>query len=240
MRTLEYLDVVIPSSAEQIETWKRLRKQWYEEKPIALPAPKQKPADIIFKPIEAEDETLNRLTSLPVLILKIIAKFFQKPIDAFYDRRRKENIIYRQIGMASMIKFTKLSTTKISQKFGKFDHTTVMHAFKKIEKLRKNDQVYNYYLSHLDVKIEKYLQEIGRYDVPYLGRRKISVKKEKRFMWCKNSVDMAVCLCLSGKTQKEIARTINAEFNQNISPAAVSSMLLRRGFSIKKNRELLK
>jgi len=42
MRTLDYLDIAIPSYAKQVETWKRLRKQRYETKPLALPEPKPK------------------------------------------------------------------------------------------------------------------------------------------------------------------------------------------------------
>jgi chromosomal replication initiator protein len=45
----------------------------------------------------------------------------------------------RQIAMYLSKTLTSKSLTEIGSKFGKKDHTTVMHAIKKIEELIKND-----------------------------------------------------------------------------------------------------
>ena len=264
MRAFDYLDIAIPSYAEQVETWKRLRKQRYETKPLALPAPKPETHYIVTKPVEpvecdpyltaiearleiatdTEKAALNNLTSLPVFITKIVAEFFNKPIKNFYDKSRKNDIsIYRHIAMAAVFKFTKLSKKRIARCFGKSDHTTIMYALKKIEKLQLCDQVFNYYLGCLDVEIETKLKERNT-NQKYIGKheqkRQVHAKTENKFKWPKEAVQTAIELCSSGTSLKEIALIISGQFNQSISHAAVSSMLRHRMGSVTGCRKLLK
>ena len=112
---------------------------------------------------------------MPVVIVKVISKFFNKPIQIFYDESRDRDIaIYRHIAMAEVLKFSDLSTFKIAQHFKKLDHTTVIYASRKIEKLLVTDQVFNYYIQQLDQEIETSLQERN-----VLQKRDVSVFLKK-------------------------------------------------------------
>ncbi|TLM98034.1 MAG: chromosomal replication initiation protein, partial [Actinobacteria bacterium] len=59
--------------------------------------------------------------------------------------KRSQSIVYpRQIAMYLAREITDLSLPKIGAEFGGRDHTTVMHATSKIQKLMKSDrEVYN-------------------------------------------------------------------------------------------------
>jgi len=59
--------------------------------------------------------------------------------DLLSARRNREIANTRQIAMFLIREMTQLSTTRIGEAFGGRDHTTVMHACDKVEKLQKTD-----------------------------------------------------------------------------------------------------
>jgi chromosomal replication initiator protein len=70
----------------------------------------------------------------PELIMKIVASFFQTKISDLKSSRKHKVITHpRQIGMYLMRRYTSLSLPEIGQKFGGKDHSTVIHAIKKID-----------------------------------------------------------------------------------------------------------
>ncbi|NIO15434.1 MAG: chromosomal replication initiator protein DnaA [Deltaproteobacteria bacterium] len=70
----------------------------------------------------------------PDLIMKVVASFFQTKMSDLKSSRKHKVITHpRQIGMYLMRQFTNLSLPEIGQKFGGRDHSTVIHAVKKIE-----------------------------------------------------------------------------------------------------------
>jgi chromosomal replication initiator protein len=76
----------------------------------------------------------------PDLIMKIVASFFQTKISDLKSSRKHKVITYpRQIAMYLMRRYTSLSLPEIGQKFGGKDHSTVIHAIKKIEKKMVED-----------------------------------------------------------------------------------------------------
>ncbi|NIS75895.1 MAG: chromosomal replication initiator protein DnaA [Deltaproteobacteria bacterium] len=76
----------------------------------------------------------------PDLIMKIVASFFQTKISDLKSNRKHKVITYpRQIAMYLMRRHTSLSLPEIGQKFGGKDHSTVIHAIKKIEKKMVED-----------------------------------------------------------------------------------------------------
>jgi chromosomal replication initiator protein len=76
----------------------------------------------------------------PDLIMKIVASFFQTKIHDLKSSRKHKVITYpRQIAMYLMRRYTSLSLPEIGQKFGGKDHSTVIHAIKKIEKKMVED-----------------------------------------------------------------------------------------------------
>ena len=67
-------------------------------------------------------------------IQKVVADYFQISIDDLRGKKRSSNISFpRQIAMYLCRKLTDESFPKIGEAFGNRDHTTVMHALKKIE-----------------------------------------------------------------------------------------------------------
>jgi len=73
-------------------------------------------------------------------IQEVICNYFDVTIKDLTSSQRSNNITFpRQIGMYLCRILTNESFPKVGAAFGKRDHTTVMHAFKKIEKEIKED-----------------------------------------------------------------------------------------------------
>ncbi|MDN5279010.1 MAG: chromosomal replication initiator protein [Clostridiales bacterium] len=82
---------------------------------------------------------------------KITIPWIQKRVSEFYDiaeeemvgKKRSHNLVLpRQIAMRLCQIFTESSLNQIGEKFGGRDHTTVMHACEKINKMLKNDKAF--------------------------------------------------------------------------------------------------
>ncbi|UJF23929.1 chromosomal replication initiator protein DnaA [Suttonella sp. R2A3] len=77
-------------------------------------------------------------------IQKLVAQFYRVSIDELHSKSRKASITRpRQIAMALAKDLTRHSYPEIGQAFGGRDHTTAMHAYKKIQQLCKEDSDFN-------------------------------------------------------------------------------------------------
>ena len=77
-------------------------------------------------------------------------EFFQLSIHELCSKIRTKEIAYaRQICMYLSRELTQLSLPKIGEKFGKRDHTTVIHAYEKIKKMRITNPETNHVLKNL-------------------------------------------------------------------------------------------
>lgn len=73
-------------------------------------------------------------------IQKVVASYYSIKVTDMKSARRMKHLAYpRQIAMFLCKKHVKSSFPEIGQKFGGKDHTTVMHACRKIDKLLKTD-----------------------------------------------------------------------------------------------------
>ena len=73
-------------------------------------------------------------------IQKKVADHFQIKISELKSSKRQKNIVFpRQIAMYISRNLTSLSYPEIGTKFGGKDHSTIIHAIKKIEKMMKDD-----------------------------------------------------------------------------------------------------
>lgn len=78
------------------------------------------------------------------LILKVASDFFQIKIsDLKSDKKQRSVAAPRQAVMYMARQLTGLSTTEIGQNLGGRDHSTVIHAVKKVESKMEQDQTYN-------------------------------------------------------------------------------------------------
>jgi chromosomal replication initiator protein len=73
-------------------------------------------------------------------IQKLVADFYRIKVAEMYSKKRTRNLVRpRQIAMHLAKELTDLSLPEIGQAFGGRDHTTVLHAYRKIEELKASD-----------------------------------------------------------------------------------------------------
>ena len=97
--------------------------------------------------IEMAEQAINDMIKQKDSVISIdyiqesVCKYFNVSQKDLQSSQRSNDITYpRQIGMYLCRSLTNESFPKIGNAFGKRDHTTVMHAFKKIEKEIKENQ----------------------------------------------------------------------------------------------------
>src|SRR5699024_9893683 len=88
------------------------------------------------------------------VVQKYICEKYEVTVDEMLSKKRTKSIAYpRQLAMYISRELTDLSLPKIGQEFGGRDHTTVIHAHKKITELMKTDQ-------DVLTEINQYLEEL--------------------------------------------------------------------------------
>lgn len=85
----------------------------------------------------------SRVTVLE--IQKLVAKHYMLPLDDMSSRRRMRGVARpRQVSMWLCRQFTKRSLPDLGRRHGNRDHTTVLHAWRRIEALKLVDPVIAY------------------------------------------------------------------------------------------------
>lgn len=75
-------------------------------------------------------------------IQKLVADFYRIKVSDMFSKKRTRNLVRpRQIAMHLAKELTDLSLPDIGQSFGGRDHTTVLHAYRKVEELKNSDNV---------------------------------------------------------------------------------------------------
>ena len=73
-------------------------------------------------------------------IQKMVAEYYKMRVSDLHSRQRTRRVVRpRQIAMALAKELTSMSLPEIGDAFGGRDHTTVIHAHRKINELRKNE-----------------------------------------------------------------------------------------------------
>lgn len=73
-------------------------------------------------------------------IQKLVADFYRIKVADMFSKKRTRNIVRpRQIAMHLAKELTDMSLPEIGQSFGGRDHTTVLHAYRKVEELKNSD-----------------------------------------------------------------------------------------------------
>ena len=77
-------------------------------------------------------------------IKRIVAEYYKIKVADLLSKRRNRSVARpRQVAMALAKELTNHSLPEIGDGFGGRDHTTVMHAVKKIEELKHEDNNFN-------------------------------------------------------------------------------------------------
>ena len=94
---------------------------------------------------------LNRAPVSIESIQRTVSDFFKIKVADMYSKRRPAHIARaRQVAMYFAKELTQKSFPEISEAFGGRDHTTVMHAVKRIAEMRQHDQEMNRHLHVLE------------------------------------------------------------------------------------------
>ncbi|MBP2640379.1 MAG: Chromosomal replication initiator protein dnaA [Firmicutes bacterium] len=89
------------------------------------------------------------------LIQEVVASHYKLKLDELLAKKRSRNVVYpRQIAMYLCRELTENSLPLIGELFGGRDHTTVIHAYDKISRERKEDNQLNSTIKELIKKIE--------------------------------------------------------------------------------------
>ena len=87
-------------------------------------------------------------------IISHICKYYNLQNDDLIGKKRPKHIaLPRQIAMYLSRKMTDASLPKIGLSFGGRDHTTVIHAYEKVEKMRKEDRSFDNLLQQFEEQI---------------------------------------------------------------------------------------
>ncbi len=87
-------------------------------------------------------------------IIGHICKYYSLQTDDLIGKKRPKNIaLPRQIAMYLCRRMTDASLPKIGLSFGGRDHTTVIHAYEKIEKMRKEDRSFDSLMEQFEEQI---------------------------------------------------------------------------------------
>jgi chromosomal replication initiator protein len=96
------------------------------------------------------DELSGDLDELQQLIVRVVAESFQLPAESLISgNRRQSTVLARGAAIYVFRTFLKLSFVRIGKFFGGRDHSTMMHAFKKISMLIESDSCFSRRLSSL-------------------------------------------------------------------------------------------
>ena len=88
-------------------------------------------------------------------IQKKVAEYFQIKVIELKSSKRLKNIVFpRQVAMYICRNMTNLSYPEIGSKFGGKDHSTIIHAIKKIERMMKED-------IQIKIKVEKLIEKLS-------------------------------------------------------------------------------
>ena len=114
----------------------------FRNKPIGAELAREALKDIL---------ALNRAPVSIESIQKTVSDFFKIKVADMYSKRRPAHIARaRQVAMYFAKELTQKSFPEIGEAFGGRDHTTVMHAVKRIAEIRQHDQEMNRHLHVLE------------------------------------------------------------------------------------------
>ncbi len=122
------------------------------KKVIAFSNFNRKPVDMeLVKEALKEILTVTRGQVSVEVIQKTVADYFKIKVADMYSKRRPANIaLPRQVAMYITKDLTQKSLPEIGELFGGRDHTTVLHAVRKITEARKHDAQLNHDLHVLE------------------------------------------------------------------------------------------
>lgn len=98
----------------------------------------------------------NNLIIDPEYLIKIISSHFKISVSEIKSKKRNKEIVFaRDIAIFLSKKLTKLSLSDIGKHYSR-DHATILHAYRKIEKLNKVDLILKYEIEKIEELIHNH------------------------------------------------------------------------------------
>jgi len=114
----------------------------FRDRPVSLDLAREALEDLL---------ALNRRQISVEVIQKTVADFYKMKVAEMYGKRRHAHIVLpRQIAMYLAKELTQKSLPEIGEAFGGRDHTTVLHAMRKITEQRQHDADLNHQIHVLE------------------------------------------------------------------------------------------
>jgi chromosomal replication initiator protein len=96
------------------------------------------------------------LTAVQSIMRAVLVHFPEVTVGDIKSHRRTANVVRpRQLAMYMVKKLTLLSLPQIGHRFGMRDHTTVLHAVRKMEKLVATDTILAAQVSDIESSLAK-------------------------------------------------------------------------------------
>ncbi len=134
---------------QQVAVLERALEVSWEERQKAIPIPKAS-----WFSIEEMGELEIPRGPLVEDIQRVACRYFDVKRNDLLSPRRDQRIAYpRQVAFYLAKTLTRKSHPDIGRRFGGRDHTTVLHGYRKIERLVKEDWLVAYDVAHLEMML---------------------------------------------------------------------------------------
>jgi hypothetical protein len=123
-----------------------------ESKPVPAPVPQPSPP----KPVELAP--LVKRHPMVIIQRAVATAYGIEFAELLSPRRTRQFVRPRQVAMFICSKLLPVSLPQIGRRFGDRDHTTVLHAIRKVEELRRDDLKFEFELSKMMDDLREVLQ----------------------------------------------------------------------------------
>jgi chromosomal replication initiator protein len=123
-------------------------------RPITIEETQERLRDLLF--------SSSKQSKVPIeIIQRVVAEEFHLSINDLKGKKRTQNVVHpRQLAMYIIRDITEYTHEEIGQAFGGRDHSTVMHAFQKIESRAKAEP-------HMESLIQSLIRRVKDYSTRY-------------------------------------------------------------------------
>ncbi len=159
---------------------------------------------VVFRQVQAQEPI--QYPSVSSIIDLICESMDVSRLDILSQRRQPGVVLPRQIAQAIACRLTPYSLPQIARDFGGRDHTTILHAKQKIERMRAEDSDFDATLNEFEAKLGGYNPQIKMYG--------------PRQTWSPAMDDRLKQLIVTPKSWKSITATMNEEFRIELAQTA--------------------
>jgi hypothetical protein len=179
--------------------------------------------EIKFNTVNAHDPVVY--PSVASIIDLVCQTYGVTKMDIVSQRRHREIVLPRQLAQALASRLTPHSLPMIAKHFGGRDHTTILHAKQKIERMRGADSEFNAIVKDLENRLGGYNPQIKQYG--------------ERHSWSRAMDTRLGELIATNKTWRTITDTMNREFDLTLAHSSCYGRMYHLGLRRPKAKQPL-